>query len=181
MLGSPVWRGNSRYAFYLGLLCGALAAAAGFLVIGSLVRAVPPAPMWPWLLAVFATAVVLREFGIVRLWLPENKRLVPEAVRRHGRFFGPLQFGFEMGTGMRTYLPSGLPYVLAMSIAVLASPGAALAGGLGFAVGRSLMTLGNLRFDRDGSWDLAWIAQLRTIKAMLVAAFLVPFGLLLLW
>ncbi|WP_233512309.1 hypothetical protein [Micromonospora deserti] len=123
----------------------------------------------------FLAAVVLREFDVVKFWLPENRRLVPEGVHRHGRSFGPLQFGFELGTGMRTYVPSGLPYVLALSVAFVASPVLALVAGIGFGCGRAMMALANLRFSTDNSWDLAWISAHRVIKIVLVLAFLIPF------
>lgn len=51
----------------------------------------------------------------------------------------PFQFGFEMGTGLRTLLPTAAPHLIAA--AVLLTPGmtllAALATGLGFGFGRT--------------------------------------------
>jgi hypothetical protein len=171
VLNSPVWRGSPQFAFCLGLVLGALATATGLLVLGSLARlAAPP--------IVFLTAVVgwfaviaVREFGLISFPLPQNARLVPESVFRHGRFFGPLQFGLEMGTGLRTYVTSGLPYVALPLVAFFASPLAAVAAGVGFGLGRSLMTTSNLRFSDDNTWDLAFLVHERLIKSVLVAAF----------
>ncbi|MDP4506848.1 hypothetical protein [Nonomuraea turcica] len=146
---------------------------------GSVIRLVLPSAAWALGLAVFALAVSAREFGVLRFWLPENKRLVPEHVTRHGPFFGPLQFGFEMGTGMRTYVPSGLPHLLALCVVLLASPWAALGAGLGFAAGRSLMTLANLRYDGEHGWDLKWLSGEKVIKAILLAAMVVPLAVVL--
>jgi hypothetical protein len=48
-------------------------------------------------------------------------------------------FGAEMGTGMRTFSPTVLPHVIALTIVGVASPAAALVGAVGFAIGRTLM------------------------------------------
>jgi cytochrome c biogenesis protein CcdA len=170
MLNSPVWRDRfSRWYFSLGLVLGALATAMGLLVAGSLVRLAVPVD------AVVAGVVVvlfsLRELGLLKFWLPQNKRLVPEQVHRHGRFFGPLQFGFEMGTSLRTYTPSALPHAAAIVLALLASPPAAVVVGVGFGLGRGAMTIGNLNYSRDNSWDLAWLDHERWIRAALVGSF----------
>lgn len=159
---------------------GAVAVAAVLMTAGSLVRLALPVAAWAAVLALFALAVAAREFGLVGFWLPENRRLVPEHVTRHGAFFGPLQFGFEMGTGMRTYVPSGLPHVLAASVLLLATPLTALVAGLGFAFGRSLMTAANLRYDGEHGWDLAWLGAEMVLKAIVLAALAVPLAAVLL-
>jgi hypothetical protein len=69
------------------LAAAACVMAAGLLVIGSLLRMA--IPLWTRLALVtaFAIAVLLREYGLIRFPLPENRRLVPESVFRLGRFF----------------------------------------------------------------------------------------------
>ncbi|MEU7909348.1 hypothetical protein [Actinoplanes sp. NPDC049118] len=171
MLNSPVWRGSPQLAFCLGQVLGALATALGALVLGSLVRLAAPPVVWIVLLVCWFGVIAVREFGVVSFGLPQNARLVPETVFRHGRFFGPLQFGLEMGTGLRTYVTSGLPYVLLPAVALLASPVAALVAGVGFGLGRSLMTSSNLRFSDDNSWDLEFSLYERQIKTILMVAF----------
>ncbi len=171
MLNSPVWRGRARYAFCGGLLLGALTTAFVLLVAGSLVRLAAPPVVWRWAVAGAVVLLALRELGVLRFWLPQNPRLVPEYVHRHGPTFGPLQFGFEIGTSVRTYTPSALPHAIALAILLLAGPLAALAAGAGFGLGRTLMTVGNLSFSDDNSWDDAWIARERWIRLILVAAF----------
>lgn len=171
MLNSPVWRGIPTLAFCLGLLSGGTVAATVFLVAGSLLRV--PLPAWARI-AVIGLAyvvIVLREFGVIRLSLPENRRLVPESVFRLGRFLGPFQFGLEMGTGARTFLPSGLPYVAAFAVAFIGSPLTAVAIGLGFGLGRSLMTVSNLRYDDEGGWNGEWLIYGTAIARALLASF----------
>lgn len=171
MLNSPVGRGYPQISFCLGQVLGALVTALGALVVGSLLRLAAPSGVWVVLLVCWFAVITVREFGLLSFGLPQNARLVPVTVFRHGRFFGPLQFGLEMGTGLRTYVTSGLPYVLLPAVALLASPGAALVAGLGFGLGRSLMTTSNLRFSDDNSWDLEFSLYERWIKAILVLAF----------
>lgn len=173
MLNSPVWRGRrSRVAFCGGLFLGAVTTAFGLLLVGSLVRLAAPPVVWRWTLAGAVAVLVLRELGLLRFWLPQNKRLVPEVVDRHGPVLGPLQFGYEIGTSVRTYTPSALPHATALLILLLAGPWAALAAAVGFGLGRSLMTVSNLNFSDDNSWDDAWIAWEQWIRRVLVVAFL---------
>ena len=179
MLGSPVWRGGARYVFCGGLVLGALTTALGLLVGGSLLRIAAPEPVWRWPIVGATTLLILRELGLVRFWLPQNKRLVPEYVDRHGPLFGPLQFGFEMGTSVRTYTPSALPHAAALTIAFLAGPLAAICCGMGFGLGRSAMTLGNLYYSNDNRWDVAWLDHERLIRAYLVVAYAIPAILIL--
>jgi hypothetical protein len=179
MLSSPVWRGASKYAFCGGLVLGGVTTATGLLLTGSLIRLVAPPAVWRWVLLAAVAGLLLRELGLVRFWLPQNARQVPEQVSRHGRLFGPLQFGFEVGTGVRTYAPSALPYGAALAVLLLAGPVAALVTGLGFGLGRSAMTLGNLFYSDDNTWDDAWIAHERRARLLLSAAFAVGVGALL--
>jgi hypothetical protein len=174
VLSSPVWRGTPVLAFCAGLLGGGALTAIVLIVAGSLLRApLPPVARWA-VVAVALVAVLLRETGVWSFKLPENRRLVPETVFRLGRHLGPLQFGFEMGTGARTYLPSGLPYVAAVAVALTASVPAALFAGAGFGIGRALMTTANLRYDSENGWDAEWRAHGRTLKVLTGAAFVVP-------
>jgi hypothetical protein len=179
VLNSPVWRGRPTLAFCLGLLTGGLLVAAALLVVGSLLRL--PLPLWLrlFVVAAAAVAVVLRESGVLRFTLPENRRLVPETVFRLGRFLGPYQFGIEMGSGVRTYLPTGLPYVAAVAVLLLATPSTAVAAGAGFSIGRSLMTVSNLRYSDDNGWDDEWSAHQRTVKPLLLAAFAASLAVIL--
>ncbi|PID53443.1 MAG: hypothetical protein CSA58_08995 [Micrococcales bacterium] len=173
MLNSPVWRGLPVSAFGLGLVVGALVSATVVLTAGSLVRVLAPDWVWVWVVVAWFAVVAVREFGWLHIVLPQNARLVPQTVFRHGRFFGPFQFGLEMGTGVRTYVTSGLPYVLVPVIAFLASWPAAVCVGVGFGLGRLLMTAANLRFGNDGQWDDVFARHQRTISVLLVAGFAV--------
>jgi hypothetical protein len=106
---------------------------------------------------------------------------VPETVLRLGRHLGPLQFGLEMGTGVRTYLPSGLPYVGAVAVLMTASLPLALAAGAGFGLGRMLMTTSSLRYAPDDGWDREWRDHARTLAKLTDAAFMVSLLAIMLW
>jgi len=159
VLSSPVWRGTPALAFDAGLAVGGMITATVLVVAGSLLRAPLPEPA-RWALVGTALAVVLlKEAGVLSITLPEARRLVPESVFRFGRHLGPLQFGIEMGTGARTYLPSGLPYAAGAAVLLLASVPAALAAGVGFGLGRALMTTASLRYSPDGGTGSGWNEQ----------------------
>lgn len=179
MLSSSVWRGISKYSFCAGLVTGGLLSAAVLLVVGSLLRLVAPTPVWLGLMAVWFVVMSLRELGVVSFPMPQNARLVPESVFRHGPVLGPFEFGYEMGTGVRTYVTSSLPYLLVPMVALFSTPATAVAAGVGFGLGRSLMTLMNLSYDHDGGWDLAWgriQRQLQTALLLMFAAGAVLIG-----
>ena len=173
MLNSPVRRGTPIVAFGAGLVAGGVLTAAGLLVVGSLLRAPLPVPVRWTVVWLAAAGVLVRELGVVRVRLPENRRLVPESVLRLGRYLGPFQFGLEMGTGMRTYLPSGLPYAALIAVALAAPPAGALLAGAGFGLGRLLMTVANLRYSDDHRWDDAWRAYARGMIAAMWLVFAV--------
>jgi hypothetical protein len=179
MLNSPVWRGRSRAAFCGGLFLGAISTAFALLLVGSLVRLAAPPSVWRWGLAGVVALLAMRELGLLRFPLPQNRRLVPEFVDRHGPVLGPLQFGFEIGTSMRTYTPSALPHATALAVLLLAGPVAAVSAAAGFGLGRSLMTVSNLAYSDDNSWDDAWITREPWIRRLLVAAFLVATAVIL--
>jgi hypothetical protein len=174
VLSSPVRRGTPFLAFAAGLAVGGVITAAVLVVVGSLVRApLPDAARWGVLGGVLG-AVVLRELDVLSFTLPENRRLVPETVLRFGRHLGPLQFGLEMGTGARTFLPSGLPYVGAVAVLLIASVPAAICTGAGFGLGRAMMTMSNLRYGPDNLWSDEWDRHGNRLGRMMGAAVVLP-------
>ncbi|MCP3802564.1 hypothetical protein NLX83_25155 [Allokutzneria sp. A3M-2-11 16] len=163
-------------AFCAGLVVGGALTATGLVVVGSLIRApLPDAVRWS-IVAAALVPVLLRDFGVLSFALPENRRLVPESVFRLGPHLGPLQFGIEMGTAMRTYLPSGLPYIGGLVVLLFAPLPLGLCAGVGFGLGRALMTTSNVRY--RGDWDAEWARHARTLAALMTAAFVL--GLLIL-
>jgi hypothetical protein len=171
VLSSSVWRERAKYAFCGGLLIGGVVSALGILLIGSLIRWPLPRTALVVVVVAWTAALAARELGLLSFRLPQNARLVPETVFRHGPVLGPLQFGLEMGTGMRTYVTSGLPYALVAAVALLADPTYALLAGVGFGAGRALMTLSNLGFGPDAAWDEAWVRHQRWLHVVLLLTY----------
>lgn len=135
-------------------------------VLGAIPQALVPAPVLRTLFGALALAVLGREAGLWRFRVPENRRLVPERVQ-HLREWGALQFGFEMGTGTRTYSPSALPHLcVAATVLVLPFPGAfALAAG--FAAGRLVMPVLSNAWSDDGDWTRVWARVEPVVRPLL--------------
>jgi hypothetical protein len=113
--------------------------------------------MVAWILSGFteplhqAVRAVLLGLGAIFMWmckqgplsqvvsLPESHRQIPAEVFGGSLLRGAYRFGFELGTGVRTYVPSPAPYILILAI-VLARLSLAntLLVGLGFGLGRAI-------------------------------------------
>ncbi|MBW0090137.1 hypothetical protein I4I73_15065 [Pseudonocardia sp. KRD-184] len=158
-----------RY-FGAGLLLGAVLVAFVAGVVGAVPQALVPAPVRWALLGAAALAVLARECGLLAFRVPENARLVPEDVQ-HLREWGALQFGFEMGTGMRTYSPSALPHLVLLAVVLVVPFPAAFAVAAGFAAGRLAMPLLSHAWSDDGAWTAVWDrtqARVRPVLALTV-------------
>lgn len=135
-------------------------------VLGALPQALVPAPVRWVLFGLLAVAVVLRELGLVRFAVPQNARLVPEDVQ-HLRQWGALQFGFEMGTGMRTYSPSALPHLVLLAVVLVVPFPAAFTVAAGFAAGRLAMPLLSNAWSDDGDWTRVWGRSEQVVRPVL--------------
>lgn len=176
MLSSSVWRGMSHWWFSLGLLCGALAMAAGLVTVGAVsVQAVLPRYALEIVIGALVPMCLLQESGVLRLRLPQNARQVPQTIVARGADLGALQFGFEMGTGVRTYVTSSLPHVLALSLLLLGGPVEAMAAGLGFGSGRSLMMLSSRLDSEEERWNSRFERHGRSIRLCLAVVGLAAF------
>ncbi|MDF5755730.1 hypothetical protein [Spongiactinospora sp. TRM90649] len=144
--------------FGVGLLAGACAVALVAGALGAVVQALTP--VWARLpaLAVLAAVVLSREAGLLRVKVPENRRLVPEHVAGAGPVAGALQFGFEMGTGMRTYSPSALPHLLLAALLLAVPLPGAFAAAAGFAAARWIVAAAAPVHDRTAgaAWQGRW-------------------------
>ena len=152
--------------FGAGLLLGAVLVAFVVGAVGALPQALLPAPARCSLFALVALPVLLREVGLVRFRVPQNARLVPEDVQ-HLRRWGALQFGFEMGTGMRTYSPSALPHLVLAAVLLVVPLPAAFALAAGFALGRLAMPVLSNAWSDDGSWTAVWAGAERIVRPVL--------------
>lgn len=147
-------------------------------MLSGLSAPLPPALRYAGIVVV-AVLGLLRELGVARIRLPQNARQIPPDVLQRDVRRGALQFGFELGTGVRTYVSASAPYVLAaalllggqrLTVAVLA--------GVGFGVGRALTPLTRRAAGTGDRWDADLRRRLRTITVTGCAALVVAFGLL---
>jgi hypothetical protein len=127
-------------AFLAGTTSGALLTAITAWVLSGFLAPVPLRARLI-ILAICAVVVWLTKEGPLRgrLRLPEAKRQIPAEVFGHGILRGAYRFGFELGTGVRTYVPSPAPYLVALVILLGGVPlGGALLIGLGYGLGRAM-------------------------------------------
>lgn len=150
----------------MGLLLGAVLVAFVAAVLGALPQALLPLPVRAAVFGALAVTVLGRELGLWRFPVPENARLVPEDVQHQGQW-GALQFGFEMGTGMRTYSPSALPHLALAAVALVVPLPAAFAVAAGFAAGRWIMPVLSNAWSDDGGWTEVWSAAEPVVRRLL--------------
>jgi hypothetical protein len=138
--------------------------------LGSLLRPVMPPTVRAGLIVATALFVLAGECGLHRVTLPHRRAQVPSTVIGTGGRAGALQFGFEMGTGGRTHMPSNLPYLPLVAVLLIGNWAAALLAGLGFGLGRAAMALGR-HHSRDTTWwDHQWQRHQRPLRITLTLA-----------
>lgn len=132
--------------------------------VGGIVTALVPSAVRVAAVVAVVVAVVAREAS-GRPWRRlQNRRLVPQDIVARGQVEGPLQFGFEMGTGLRTFSPSALPHLLLFLVVLAGGLAEGLAAGAGFALGRALVPLARGAAARRTDWD----AELQRTSAWLL-------------
>ena len=164
--------------FVLGLVAGGVLSG---LVLGLLSGLFAPLPAAARHLAVVALALVglLREAGVVPLRLPQNTRQVPQDVLQRSLLRGALQFGVELGSGVRTYVSATAPYVLAAAVLLSALPlPVALLAGAGFGAGRAVTPLLRRASGDPAGWDARLRSRLRPVTITGAAAILAAFAVL---
>jgi hypothetical protein len=146
-----VWR-RSREWFSVGTLTGALSVAS-IAAIFSLVAGLAP-------LSIRLAVVLVASFALLgpalinRTWVPwERARVIPQPIVYRGDPTAAFQFGFELGTGLRTHLPSALPHAMWLAAICLGGPINCGAVGLGFGLSRALMPLFRNASPDPSSWD----------------------------
>ena len=138
MLISSVRRGSGIASFAAGTAVGACATA---IALGLIARFTEPAlrPLRVWVLTAVVLAIaVLEASGRIDL-LPQQRQLIPQwLVSVPG---GPMRFGIEMGSGIRTFLPSGAPHLVATTLLLYGRAFDPLWLALGFSIGRSVVPM----------------------------------------
>lgn len=112
--------------------------------------------------------VILVEARLLPQKWPAANRQVPSAVIGRGSVLGPAQFGFEMGTGARTFMPTPLPFIALTAATILFGFAPALITGLAFGLGRAAMTTARYYSRRPAIWDARLDKHLRAIRWLMV-------------
>lgn len=156
MLISSVWRDRAQLFFSVGLLVGGGLMGLAVAVLGA-ASLHWWAPEWLSVLVLSAVALVVlsHELQLIRLPLPQNARQVPERIVDSGPRWGAFQFGIEMGTGTRTFMTSAQPHLLFLGVLLVASasPLVAVAAGVGFGLGRTLVPFGRTFTGLHDEWS----------------------------
>jgi hypothetical protein len=184
VLFSPGWRAPIRQGqvlavFTLGLALGGTLAATVLWLLSGLAA---PLPRSVRVAAILAVAVlgVAREAGWVRIPLPQNARQIPQEVLKYRIRRGALRFGFELGTGVRTYVSASAPYVVALGL-LLAHQSAVttILAGTGFGLGRAATA--TIRYaSRHDEWDARRMTRMPLLTNAIGVTVLVALALLLL-
>jgi hypothetical protein len=148
-----------------GLICGGAASGVGLGILSGIAQVIPGVVRTGVLVAV-AIAVLVRDFGLYPVPFPQNARQVPQTIFVQGREQAALRFGFELGTGMRTYAPSSAPHLLAVAT-LLFVPGLphALLAGAAFGAGRALMPVARKLSHDAERWDQGMAVHERRLIA----------------
>lgn len=173
-----MWRSQGIFGLVVSLFTGglmvggALSATVAWVAAG--VLGWVPRPLRIATLVIIGLVVVARELQLIHVKLPANHRQVPQEIFEKGPYWSALQFGFELGTGVRTYLPSAIPYLLLAAIVLLQAPlQLALVAGASFGLGRAAMAWSRTASQDTGSWDLSLRDRLRVIQPLAAVASLV--------
>jgi hypothetical protein len=126
-------------------------------------QVVLPLPVRAGLLGLLVLVGIGCDAKVLPFRLPQNARQVPSGIIVRADGAGALQFGFEMGTGLRTFMPTHMPHVLA-GLALLVVPWwAAPLLGACFAAGRVIMVHSAVRLGDATAWDIAFARRRRLI------------------
>ena len=124
------------------------------------------------LIACLAILMLARDAGYVQLRLPENRRLIPIEVFYPDERSGSIQFGFELGTGVRTYLSASAPYLLGvfLFLGLAESLLVAILSATGFALGRWLTIVGFVWSGGSRAWRHSAVPRSRGFHVGTAAA-----------
>ncbi len=184
MLFSPGWRAHVRQGqvlavFTLGLVLGGTLTASVLWLLSGFAAPLPEAVRTGAVLAVALLGVV-REAGWVRIPMPQNARQIPQEVLRSRVRRGALQFGFELGTGVRTFVSASAPYVVALGLLLAhQGPVTTILTGTGFGAGRAVTATARYA-SRHDEWDDRRVTRMPLLANAIGVTVLASLAILLL-
>lgn len=123
-------------------MTGALVSGVLFLPLLGVSARWLPTGLRAFLFILLAGLVILDLTALRHIRFPQNGRQVPQSIAHAEPAVGAFRFGVEMGTGLRTFSPSGLPHLLLGGLLLVGRIGVVVPAALGFGLGRALMTRG---------------------------------------
>lgn len=125
-------------AYFTGTIAGALLTSLGAWLLSGFSEPLGMQSRLTLLVLAALAAWVIKHGYLPGVTLPESRRQIPAETFGGGLVRGAFRFGFELGTGLRTYVPAIAPYVLLLVI-LIGRPtlGAVLLIGIGFGLGRA--------------------------------------------
>jgi hypothetical protein len=115
---------------------------------------------------ILLVALLMAEFAGLGGRLPQNRRLVPQDIAASAPGLASLQFGLELGSGVRTFVTTALPLALAAGVILVGSLPLAMVAGAGFALGRGAMPLARSASGDTAGWDDRLARQGRVLGAL---------------
>ncbi|GII90939.1 hypothetical protein [Sinosporangium siamense] len=164
--------------FNRGLMLGGTTTGLLLLFPAAVAQALAPVEVGLWALGGLTLVAAGCDMKLLPFRLPQNGRQVPSDIIVRADGSGALQFGFEMGTGLRTYVPTHLPYLLVASVLFVVPWWAAPLAGLAFGFGRTIMVHSAVRSGNAATWDKAFAARRTPILGVCWAATLVGLALI---
>ncbi|MDX1468942.1 MAG: hypothetical protein R3258_06335 [Acidimicrobiia bacterium] len=154
MAQAPGRAPRSNFIFLTGAVLGGTTTGTILGAIAALSPWEAPAGFIPLLVGLLLLALaVARDSESVTIRLPENRRLVRQSVWGEPHDVGALMFGYELGTGFRTYMRATLPYVVAGLAVAFGDFAAGLTAGIGFGLFRGLVTMDRYFASVPTDWD----------------------------
>ncbi|CUR62560.1 membrane hypothetical protein [metagenome] len=101
-------------------------------------------------------------------------------MQLRGPTYGALQFGFEMGTGLRTFMTSVLPHAIALCALFFLPTADAVLAGFGFGAGRAAVPLARAIPGNEPGWTFTFDASASRVRTILGISLLVAAALLVL-
>jgi hypothetical protein len=172
------WTGRLSVAtFGFGAWCGALCTLFALWLLSGLFAPIAPT-VRAGLLLVIGVIAVVRDLEWISVPLPQAARQIPREVLQHGPVRGAWQFGFELGTCVRTFMTGSAPYVVAAAVLLLRpEPTEVAIAAAGVALGRTLPVVQAIGADRERLFADMTAAQ-RTLTVATAVLTLCSFAVL---
>ncbi len=156
-------------ALGIGLVSGGIVTAALAWILSGLFDWIPPVAA-SYVVVAAAVAVVLRDWHLLDIPLPQRHWQVPRSILDRAPPRAALGFGFELGLGFRTYLSASAPYLLLLGLMLLADPlHLYLLAGAAFGLGRFAMATGRYFGPAGATWGSLLNARAPLIRSATAA------------